>query len=270
MKYTSDSSTNKQYISKAIYYGCTALALTLLTNIAWAQSSGIKISGTVIHSETKEPVPYVNVYTKSLYGATITDNSGKFLITIQKADTIVFSAIGFDKYFFSLKQEDIRANYEVTIELNYKTYELEPVKVTAYRDLEEFKQDILNLDIPTKQKGITLNIPKTKYAPTPQDGNPGVVVTGAISALYNTFSKEGKELRKLDAYRTEKIQLKTIESKYNVEVVKRITNLSDEGAKRFMEWCKFEENFILSATEYDLTVSMLKCLDEFSKNDTLN
>lgn len=36
-----------------------------------------------------------------------------------------------------------------------------------------------------------------------------------------------------------------------------------------MEWCKFEYDFILNSSEYELAVAMLKCLDEFNKADTL-
>lgn len=257
------------FVQNSFYLLSIIIVILSCGNSAWAQS-GIKVSGTVIDSETKEPVPFVNIYTRSLSGGTITNDLGKFDLTINKTDTLVFSAVGFDKYFFSLKQDDIRANYEVVVELNFKTYELEPVKVTAFRDLEQFKQDILDLNIPAKQNELTLNIPKTKYAPSPEGGAPGVVVTGAISALYNQFSKEGKELRKLDAYRKQESTRKSVTSKYNIEIVKRITNLSDEGARRFMEWCKFEEDYIVHATEYDITIAMIKCLDEFSKNDTLN
>ena len=98
---------------------------------------------------------------------------------------------------------------------------------------------------------------------------PNISVTGPISALYNAFSKEAKEKRKLASYRQKSTEQRIIESRYNADIVKRLTNLNDEGVKRFMEWCKFEDDFILKATEYDLSVAMLKCLDEFSQLDTI-
>jgi hypothetical protein len=96
-----------------------------------------------------------------------------------------------------------------------------------------------------------------------------MTIRGPITALYNKFSKEARERRKLDAYKKQSQVQKLVDSKYNIEVVKNVTKLNEEGAKRFMEWCRFEEDFLIKATAYELTVAMLKCLEEFPKPDTV-
>ena len=257
------------------------LAMLLLAGaVQWANAqSAVKISGVVTDGKTKEPVPYVHVYTKSFSGGTATDEQGKFMVEINPADTLIFSAVGFDKYFFSLKQDDIRPYYEVVIELDFKTYELEPVKVTAYKDVEQFKKEILDLNIPSRKKELTLSIPRNARVyddPVLNNRllddrmNGGLAISGPIAALYNAFSKQGRQMRKLEVYRKEASERRLIASKYNIDMVKRVTSLNEEGALRFMEWCKFEDEFLLTSTEYDITVAMLKCLDDFSKNDTIN
>lgn len=256
-------------------YGLIVIALISIAQATNAQSE-VKISGTVIDRKTKEPVPYVNIYTKSLSGGTATNEQGEFVVNMKHTDTLVFSAVGFDRYFFSLKQDEIRQYYEVVIELDFRTYELEPVKVTAYQDIEQFKKEILDLNIPSKEKELTISIPRNARIydnhPTLNNGmvGGGATVRGAVTALYNVFSKEGKELRKLEAYRQESSQRRIVQSKYNLDIVKSITSLNEEGALRFMEWCKFDDEFVLSSTEYEITIAVLKCLDEFSKNDTVN
>lgn len=254
-----------------------AIMLTCVVQLVGAQSQ-VKISGSVIDSKTKEPVPFVHVYTKSLSAGTNTNEHGKFTVQIDKADTLVFSAVGFDKYFFSLRQDDVRSYYDVVIELDFKTYELEPVKVTAYKDIEQFKKDILALDIPTRKKELKIDIPRNaRLYNDPRlnnhlgnDMGGGVVMQGPIDALYNAFSRQGRQLKKVDALQEERSKRQAIGSKYNMEVVKRITSLNEEGAKRFMEWCKFEDEFLLASSEYELTVAVLRCLEDFSTNDTVN
>lgn len=227
----------------------------------------VQLNGKVVDKQSGEAVPYVHIYTQSLSHGTVTDESGRFAIMIKPTDTLVFSAIGFDKYLFAINQQDVRPLYEVTIEMNFKTYELAPVKVTAYKDLESLKRGILDLNVETPKKEVELKLPGvTYYTPT---GEPKMTVRGPITALYNKFSKEAKEKKKLSAFKLDAQQYKILDDRYNVDVVKRITQLNDEGARRFMEWCKFEDDFILGATEYELTVAMLKCLDEFPKADTL-
>lgn len=268
----------KDYYGKFSLTACCLLltvALVCTEGPARAQST-TKVAGLVLDKETKEPVPYVHIYTKAFSAATTSDEKGKFEIVIAPSDTIVFSAIGFHTYLFSLNQKEIRSYYEVVIELDFKTYELEPVKVTAYKDLDQFKKEILDLNIPSKEKEFSVSIPKGARV---EDNHPslnnntmggGVTIQGPITAIYNAFSKEGKEKRRLEAYRKESSEQKVIHSKYNIEIVKRITNLNEEGAIRFMEWCRFDDEFVLQSTEYEITVAMLKCLGEFSKNDSIN
>ena len=235
--------------------------------------SFIKVSGSVIDKESKAPVPYVHIYTKSWEKGTTTDDRGHFSIIIDRSDTLIFSSVGFDKYRFRVKSDDARSIYHVIIEMNSKTYELEPVVVHAYMSFDEFKQQILDMDIPTEKEEFSLNIPPGyKLPPENGDGsmlNPSVKMKGPISALYDAFSKEGKERKRLGALQQRKAEEKTIALKYNLDVVKKVTHLGSEDAKRFMEWCKFEEDYILQATDYELAVAMLKCLDEFHKADTI-
>ena len=240
--------------------------------VIYAQSP-IKISGSVIDKESKTPVPYVHIYTKTSKQGTTTDERGHFAIIIDRADTLIFSSVGFDKYRLHLKSDDARSVYHVIIEMNSKTYELEPVVVNAYMSFDEFKKEVLDLNMPAEKNEFSLNIPKGyKLPPENGDGsilNPSIKMKGPVSALYDLFSKEGKERDKLELYRRQKRNEIIIESKYNLEVVKRVTHLDEKDAKRFLDWCKFEDDYILGASDYDLAVAMLKCLDEFHKADSI-
>ena len=249
---------------------CFLLLVLACSQLAMAQAP-VNISGSVVDRESRKAVPYVYIFTASQ--RTVTDEQGHFSVNIHPDDTVIFSAIGFDDYSFHLKKDQKLTHYEVVIEMDFKTYELQPVKVTAYQDLDQFKQSILDLKIPTK-KNAEVNIPKLSYfsktlPSADQSMGVGGSMRGPFSALYNTFSKEAKEVKKLGQYRQRVEADRSITAKYNLEVVKRVTNLNEKDAQRFVEWCRLENDFIQKSTEYELTVAMLKCLDEFPKIDSL-
>ena len=231
----------------------------------------MSVSGTVVSSQTGEPVPFVHIYAISSRHGTVADEQGRFHLVVQNTDTIAFSSVGYDVQHFH-PDTDGKDHYEVRIQLRPKVYELDPVNVMAYPSIEQFKQDVLDIKIADEQK-FELRIPKGYTLPPEGPGdvnlNPSIGISGPVSALYNVFSREAKEKRKLKTLREKISDYSEIDAKYNVEVVRQVTDLDEEGAKRFMEWCKFEDEFILKSSAYDLAVAMLKCLDDFAKADTL-
>lgn len=236
-----------------------------------AQST-LRIAGTVVDSGTGTPVPFVHVYTTTYSHGTVADHQGRFLVVLEKTDTLAFSSVGYEIQHFYVDPSEEKTFYEVRIRLIPKVYELDPVSVTAIPSIEQFKQDVLKMEIAREEK-IELNIPKgyrlPPEGPADVNMNPSIGLMGPVSALYNVFSREAKEKKKLKNLREKIMDYREIDSKYNLAVVKQVTNLDDECAERFMEWCKFEDEFVLKSSAYDLAVTMLKCLDEFVRADTL-
>ena len=231
----------------------------------------VTLQGVVISKETNDAVPYVHIFTKDGSRGTVTNENGEFRISADLYDTLVFSSVGYEHYFFRLT-ENVSDGATVVIELDTKTYELDPVNVQAYKSIETFKQDVLALDIPTEKKGIRLEIPKGYTLPPEgardmSQAQGGATIRGAVSGLYDAFSREGRERKKLATYRKDQHHQRVIADRYNADIVKRVTNLSDEAVEQFMEWCKFEDDFILNSSDYELSVAMLKCLDEFKSRD---
>ncbi|WP_421920534.1 TonB-dependent receptor [Marinifilum sp.] len=75
------------------------LALALLTNVAYAQSS---ITGTVVDAETNAVLPGANVVIKGTTVGTTTDIDGKFEISVESATgQLVISFIGFEPVVIS-------------------------------------------------------------------------------------------------------------------------------------------------------------------------
>jgi hypothetical protein len=232
----------------------------------------VKVVGTIVDSQSQSPVPFVHVYTTTHRKGTISDELGHFELSLRTSDTLIFSSVGYETKIIAFSADGERRLREMKIELHPKTYQLDPVQVTAHPTIEQFKQDVLKLELEEKEK-FKLNVPKGARLPPegPNDVNlnPTIAIGGAIGALYDALSREGKEKRKIEAMRERALDFREVDYRYNVDVVRRVTNLDEERAKRFMEWCKFEDEFILKSSEYEIAVAMLKCLDEFNRADSL-
>lgn len=230
-----------------------------------AKAQNVEISGQIIDKETQEAVPYVHIINTTTNQGTVSNTEGRFWVTIDKSDTLNFSAIGFETYAFTIKENVTTDKLIITIELNTATMELAPVDVFAYRDEHALKRALIEMDMPL-QKEDKLTIPGVKEA---QKFNPpgsgGISMGGPLSAIAKVFSKEEKEKKMLKQYQQKYDYQKVLTSKYNEHVVMEITNLPKDKVEDFMEFCVLEDSFIYRATEYELTVVLNQCLVDFKK-----
>lgn len=224
-------------------------------------ASPIAIRGAIISKETGERVPFVHIInqTKGL-GAT-SDLHGKFAIKVDPTDTLVFSAVGYEKLALILADEAINLDEPIQISLAPATYELDPVQVQAFKDEAGFKQDILNMRLPEEKKIV---IPGTYDGP--RDPNARFsLASGPFSAVQNMFSKEAKEIKKYKEVIRDYPREKTIISKYNRQIVEEITGLKDEALNDFMLFCKVPDDFILTANDYEIVLAVNNCYKDFIK-----
>ncbi len=133
---------------------------TLFTLISFSQTA------TIINSQTKEKIPYVNIWLTNKKVGTSANFEGEFSIKAEKTDTLVFSAIGFEtKYLQYGKIRNI-------VELNPIEINLEEVVVKNNKELHIGKIPQLNTDCYYDSNGSPYIIAKffeykEEYAQTP-------------------------------------------------------------------------------------------------------
>jgi len=92
--------------------------LLFLNCIVFQVNAQPKVKGIVIDSISKEPLPFISV---SLRGTTIgvmTDNSGKFLLSIPNANQILdIRSVGYNEKYISLKNENL-SNIRILLTAN--------------------------------------------------------------------------------------------------------------------------------------------------------
>lgn len=224
----------------------------------------ITLSGQVVNKESGEAIPYVHIIDQTTHQGTTTDLAGKFQIKVNKTDTILFSAVGFEKDTLLLANEEIKNDYAVQILLKPSTLELAPVEIYAYKNEAAFKQAILDLNLP-EEKHPNIVIPGT-HAGQPKSLTGNFALASPLTAVQNLFSKEAKELKKYQEVLSNYPREKLIREKYNRKVVEEITGLKDESLNDFMLFCHVPDDFIIKANEYEIVLAVNKCYKDFLKS----
>ena len=220
------------------------------------QGKKIILSGEIISTEENEAIPFVHIINKSSNKGTVSDADGKFKIPMNENDTLIFSAMGFDKYHFSLNKKPDNNQVFVKIELNTSTMELKPVEVFAYKDAESFKEAILEYELPEENEQVKIpgsyEGPRKEVKPSPL--NP-------VSFLAYAFSKEAKEKRKLAEVQQNSVSGYEIRKKY--EFLEEITGLQEKKLDQFLEYCEITFRMVKSSSEYELAIVVNQCLPSF-------
>lgn len=93
-----------------------------------------QLSGKIIDKNTKQSIPYVNVFIENENYGTTADENGKFTIQSQKENyKLIFSIVGYENDTISIQ------NIRAIIELKPKVYNLAEVKVLSSKKSKEIK-----------------------------------------------------------------------------------------------------------------------------------
>ncbi|MEJ2004909.1 MAG: carboxypeptidase-like regulatory domain-containing protein [Cyclobacteriaceae bacterium] len=223
----------------------------------------IQIEGEIREAVSGDPVPYVHIINSTSGLGTVSNTEGRFWIRMKPADTVLFSAIGYETYAFMLRPDQRSQRIRISIEMNTSTQVLKPVNVFAYRDEESLKQAIIDMDPGPGPEDTKIAIPGVRSVP--MNANPSISMGGPISFFYNKFSRKAKADKKLQDDIASYDYRKVIKAKYNEQIVMELTGLPEDEVEKFMKFCKIEEAFVADATEYEIAVAVNSCLTKFEE-----
>lgn len=227
-------------------------------------SAQIKLINAQILSKVDSNVVVgAHVVNMNTMNATYTYSDGTFLLPYTHGDTIRISHIEFeDKYIFT-QHILIPDAIQITIMLNKATYSLDQVDVQIYTDKEAFADDFKNREVESEAVEVFKYEGPEKLEDVGTDLNAHVPLGSPVSFLYNTFSKEAKEQKRLVEAKATTDRERVIQQRYNVDVIKKVTGIkSNEEAELFMKNCPLEDDYLYRATDYDVVKSILKCQQE--------
>jgi len=215
---------------------------------AWAQQR-VVFRGYVTEEKSAERVPDVMIVNARSEERVATDRDGRFRIEGRLNDTLVFSRPGYGYRYQVARQAD-----SVRVTLPPRNFLLEEVPVTAYKLTSNLPRE-MELKEPTRPTGSAIVVPKPK-APT---------IANPIDFLYDQFGDRPRQLRELaalaasDEYRTQ------LNESRNREALFELTGITEAKIEEVLLFCRYNQNAIRTATDYELLVSLIQCYQEFER-----
>jgi hypothetical protein len=225
----------------------------------------IVVSGLVMDIENDSALLFANIYNPRTMRGTISDKNGYFRYYALPGDTLWFSSMGYYPLHYAVIGES-GAKIRDTFYLKARVYKIHDVEILALTRYEKLRYDIKNMKIPRDIENARNNFPIVNHNVNAfyerNNENFGLVFS-PISALYDAFSKEGRERRKLAELQRQDAIKAQIEPHFNIDMVKRITGLEDQLAQEFIEFCNFSEEFLLNAPDYYIIEIILEQYEDF-------
>ncbi len=217
------------------------------------------VYGKVINGSTSNPISSLSVTNLRTDHVVVTNSNGDFYIRAAEGDSLRISGIGYGQQtiYWDKKVGNLTVGLEQTAITLEEVIVKDKRSETIEREIKAFLENPQNAA--TMKRDILGNVVQLSGA-----GGLGGGAGISIDALYELWSKEGKEKRKAADLEYEELKRFYIELRYNPRKVSDITGLNDPELSEFMSYCKLADDFILKASDYDLTYQILLCYREFN------
>lgn len=227
---------------------CFSSVRTIATEIAEVDTL-VQISCQLKDEATLKPIAYAHIINPGLNVAVITDTLGFFSTVMRRTDTLLITSIGYVATFFTLPRFWPSNYYKGTIFAGEKLYPIREVSVTSFGNYQQFKNKVVHYNPPEPpiekvQKEIQ-SVSRTEAVQWDKV---------RVGLNFSMKSKEERSLAKLKFLLEEQEKQKIIDSKFNKKNVGELTGLKGQELDAFMRYCYIPEDFILSASEYDVLV----------------
>lgn len=220
-------------------------------------SFGQELNGWVIDQKYNVKIANVHVINKTTLKGTISDSSGYFSIKLKFGDTLVFSNVSY-QYFYFIYSDSSAVLKNVVVDMLEQNYLLHEVSIFSYA-LSTNKEREMKFQQP--------------LYPTTEELSDGRIVEAGLDNpaeyLYNLFGSKPRQLRKLAQLKEEESYRKKLEESNNRESVITLTGLSKEELEAFMFYCKYAPVRMHDMNDYVFLKSVQRCYAEYIKDKEL-
>jgi len=199
------------------------------------------IKGFIVEEDSNSVMPFVYVINKTTGNGTMSDNSGSFYLKTNVSDTLLVSFVGYLKLKIPVSKLKVNANGDVKIVMRRIAYNLGMVSVTGFKIKPYEREKMQKVIRDSKMTAVN-------------------AMQSPITALYNQFSKRGKEQRKLAQIFEQVFIDEQVSYKINPEVLRKLTGDDNIDYEKFRRYCfSLTDYYILNHEGYDLYYKVMEC-----------
>ncbi|MDP4210699.1 MAG: hypothetical protein Q8928_17965 [Bacteroidota bacterium] len=255
-----------------LFPAVTFISLMAFTRNANGQENAqapLNVRAQLVDQQTLRPVAFAHIINKTRHTGTSSDTLGIFTLRAFPRDSLFISTIGYFPLTLAVVDSLSQLIRIPKIKLKARVYNLADVEIYSLGTYQEFKHKVLTAPLPeNKTQSVITQINKElgmipKHALQEQASIP---LGSPVTALYMFFSKEGRQLRRLEKAKERDKLLNAVSGKYNRNVVTYVTGLTGEMLEQFMKFCQPDDTFVVGATEYELYRYIYQCYDKFMES----
>ncbi len=206
--------------------------------------------------ETGEGIPNVHLLNLSAEMATITNAEGYFSMDTRVGDTVLISAIRYERKTFVVTDQMLESS-GLQIEMVPFVNELEEVVVRPYNLSGKLDEDLLNLSVEEPVTAASLNLPNA-YAKKRTQAERQLIEakTGGglipLNPVLNAISGRTKMLKKRLARDQAYLQTQEVRARYADSLFVSELNIPEIRIPDFMYFCEMDSEFAGLADSEDL------------------
>ena len=243
-----------------IFYFLLLISFFSLPGFLKAQDSRFILEGHLINSEDSSGIGFAHIINQDNGLRTASDEEGYFRLLVHAGDSLLISSISFGK---KIVIAPAKSGSLFIVQLAPNVYELEEVVVNSLPSEQRLKEMLLSMETPQGEAEPDLRLPEDMPVDV-EDGAGGVSFGGVFSGIAGRFSKKERGRRFLAEVKVEDARKAYIQTKYNREIVQKITGLEDEKQlQAFMRYCRLSDDFLYKASEYEIHEAVLGYLKSF-------
>lgn len=228
----------------------------------------IMIKGTV-YNLRGETLPGANAVNISKNYGTFTDYSGDFTLILAKNDTLKVSMVGFKPFLYKIPEKLKGLNYSMKITLMADTLILQETEIRPYpATYAEFRQEFVTMKTPEEKIINDMNLPTEPFRKRYESPEGGLLLPGPFSLLYDNFSKEAKQKKKMaEINRKNNLRDKFIELVTRETLLIEYNCRTEDEIDELLEFCGINLSDIEIHKPYYIVSKLNKCADSWKKNN---
>lgn len=223
------------YLKKLLY---TCILLTALFGCSFAfGQTNYQVKGVILSYDSVSPASFAYIINNNSHSGVIADASGRFVIAAKTGDSLLVKMLGYENmtiFVNQLRNENDSVKAFKKFYLQQTTYKLGTVYVNTFKikpGEREYMKRVIDRPMVT---GINS-------------------LESPFTALWQSFSKRGRELTKLQAIFEDLLQKEAIQKKVNTEMLRKLLGEENITYEQFRMYCpEITDDFILNTDGYDL------------------
>lgn len=201
------------------------------------------------------------------YG-TFTDYSGKFSLVLAQNDSLKVSMIGYKPFYLKIPDKLNSLNYSLKVTLLADTIIITGPEIRPYpATYPEFRKEFVALRTPEELMHKKLGLPLAPFRKRYENPGGGLLLPGPVSLLYDIFSKEAKQRKKMEAiYAKNNLRANFLKIISEEILYLRYGCKDNEDIDELLAYCGIDDAYLQSVPSYFIAEYLDKCANEWKNS----